>query len=71
LSKGYNTGTTEYIELEKSANDKGFDQKGNMCMLPILKQLPPLLLPDFTLFTALRRKFELNKKMLCACKLSK
>ena len=30
LSKGYNTGRSEYINLESSGNDKGDDQKGHI-----------------------------------------
>jgi len=36
LSKGCNTGITEYVNLENSGNDKEHDQKGNVCLLPIL-----------------------------------
>jgi hypothetical protein len=45
LSKGYNTGMTEYINFENSGNDKGDGQKGNICVLSILLQPPPVLLP--------------------------
>ena len=45
LSKGCNTGTTKYINLENSGNNKGDDQKDNTCTPSILLQLPPLLLP--------------------------
>ena len=43
LSKGCNTGITEYINLENLGNNKGGDQKGDICMLPMLLQLPELL----------------------------
>jgi hypothetical protein len=60
LSKVYNTEITEYINLEISGNNKGDDQKGIICMLPILLQLPPLLLPHNS-FYSIDGKFELNQ----------
>ena len=36
LPKRRNSGMTEYINLEPSENDKGDDQKGKICMLPLL-----------------------------------
>ena len=59
LSKGYNTGITECINLENCGNDKGDDQKGNICTISILLQLPPLLLLHYFIFS-IKRKFELN-----------
>ena len=65
-----NTGITEYINLENLGNDRGYDQKDTICMLPMLLQLPPLLLPDCSLYS-IEGKYELIQKMLCACILSK
>ena len=70
LSKGCNTGITNYINLENSVNNKGDNQKGNICLLSMLLQLPPLLLPHYSIYST-KGKFELNSKMLCACTLSK
>ena len=42
LYKGCNLGMTEYTHLELSGSDKGDDQQGNICLLPVLLQLPPL-----------------------------
>ena len=50
LSKGCNKGITKYFNLENSENDKGDDQKGNICMLPMLLQLPPLLPPHSSIY---------------------
>ena len=36
LSQRCNTRITEYINLERSGNDKGDDEKGNISMLPML-----------------------------------
>ena len=66
LSKGYNTGIAEYINLENSGNNRGYDQKDNICMLPILLQL----LPRYSIYN-IDGKFKLNQKTLCACALSK
>ena len=33
LSKGYNTGITEHINLENTGNEKRGDQKDKICML--------------------------------------
>ena len=44
-------------------------KKDNICMLPILLQLSPLPLPDQSIYS-IEGKFELNQKMLFACKLS-
>jgi hypothetical protein len=49
LSKGCNTEITKYTNLVNSGNDKEYDQIGNICMLPILLQLPPLLLPHYSI----------------------
>ena len=70
MSKGCSIGITEYINLKNSGNNKEEDQKGNICMLPILLQLPQLLLPDYYIYS-IEGKFELNQKTLRACKLSK
>ena len=51
LSNGSKTGIAEHINF--SGNDKGDDQKGNICMLPMLLKLPPLPLP-INLFTVSR-----------------
>jgi hypothetical protein len=67
LSKGCNTGITEYINLKNSGNNKGHDQKGNICMLSILVQL---LLLNYSIYSIVG-KFEPNAKTLCACTLSK
>ena len=67
LSKGYNTGITEYINLKNRGNDKGDDQKANICMLSI--QLSPLLLPYYSIFS-IKEKFEQNQKTLCECTFS-
>ena len=64
--KGIHSGMTEYVNLELSGNDKGDDQKSNICMLPILLQL----LPRYFICN-IARKLEPNQKTLCACKLSK
>jgi hypothetical protein len=70
FSKGCNTGIIEYINLENSGNYKGDDPKGNICMLPMLLQLPPLLMPNYSIYN-IEGKSELNKKQLCACTVPK
>ena len=64
LSKWCNTRITEPNYLENLGDDKENDQKGNICMLPILLQLPLLLLPDQSIYS-IEGKFELNRKTLC------
>ena len=59
-----------------SGNHKGADQKANICMLPLLSQLPllmlpPLLLPLHYSIYNIEGKFGLNQKTLCACTWSK
>ena len=46
LSKNFNSGMSEHVNLELSRKDKGDDQltKSNICTLLLLLQLPPLLL---------------------------
>ena len=51
LNKGLNSGMTEHINLEISGNDKGDDQKGNVCILPILLQLPHLAMPHYSSYS--------------------
>jgi hypothetical protein len=63
-------GITEYINLEHSGNNNGYDQKGIICMLPILQQLQPLILQDYSIYN-IEGKFKVNKKTLCVCKFSK
>ena len=70
LLKWCNTVMTEYINLENSGNDKGGDQKGKICRLSILLQLPPLLLLNYSI-CIIQGKFEVNQKTLCAGTLSK
>ena len=65
LSKGCNTGITEHINSENSGNDEEDDQKGKICMLQILLQLPQQSI------YSIQGKFELNQKMLCASIMSK
>jgi len=54
--------------LENLGNDNGYDPKANMSMLPKRLQIPPLLIPDYSIDST-EGKFELNQKTLCACKL--
>ena len=54
LSSGYNSGMTEYIHFELSENDKGDDQKGNICNLPLLH-------PHYSIYN-IEQKFELKQK---------
>ena len=61
LSKLRNTGITEYINLENSGNYKRYDLKGNICILTILLQLLPLLLPHYFIYN-IEGKFELSVK---------
>ena len=70
LSKECNTGIAEYINLKNLGNDKGDDQRGKICILPILLQLPPLLLPHYSIYD-IKWKFELNQNTLSAYALSK
>ena len=63
--------------MKLSENDKGYDQKSNICMLSLLPRLRPQLLLQILLLTPRYSIYniggivELNQKTLCACTLLK